>query len=971
MATTEEIVARYRLDLDELKVQVKELENQYGKADKAAKESASNTEKAFNKLGDKLKDLGKTLLAAFAVDRIIAFGKASVDAFAESEAGALKLKAAVGARGGLTADFATLTKQAEELAATTIFDDDQIKAAQTLALQFGLNRKQVESLIPVVADFAAATGQDLNGALQSVLGGINGQERALKAYGVELTAGASKAENFVTIQEKLTATYQGQAAALKDTLGGALGESTKALGELEEALGQALAPAVAAAANAVTDLLKSFTPSGPSPVMQLEEEIKQLRISAIQLNTANTTQEGRVKLIKELQTRYPDYLGSLNAETISNKELNAAINKVNGQLVSKLVLLRQDEKFQKAAQLAATRQEEVLQREQEAYAALAEAQKQGVNLGGSNLTIQQKLATAANQLNAKIALQSKGFSLTATDAGLAYSKIKNAISLLEYANTNLANSSNDVKVADENRIAVAKRLGISLEDLSGKTEKLVELDYKNMKDAELAKISQNDTFAADELERRKKSNESKLKADQEASKQAIEIATKQAAEELKIRQQLAADSLKQDETNLDAYGQARARAINEQFNNQTNAAKAAATQQQADLLDQLQQGLISYSDYEKKKAAIAASIPNNEAERGKALLQNDLVVLEGRLQNAKDYGMDTAKIEQDIADKKAAIQQASTAIEQANAEQRVLTAEEEAKLKEQILQQELETRQKFNEAIVANATQLLDNLLAFGNHQSENNIARLEQEQADTLSLYDTQQADLDASLQNRLISQKDYEEQSANLKLLRVKSEKETSAQIAAIKKKQDDAARVQALFRITVDTARAIQAQLAEVPLPAGAPLVALIAASGLLQAATVLTAKPPQYAEGVDWVPLNGNKRGRDTVPAMLDEGERVISRRKNLKHWELYQAIDNDRLPDYIFRNYTMPALERERASGGAVARAMQQAIEGSRTASNLPPDNTELRRLWRRGLTINNLDELAAMIASGQPSPYRA
>jgi len=157
--------------------------------------------------------------------------------------------------------------------------------------------------------------------------------------------------------------------------------------------------------------------------------------------------------------------------------------------------------------------------------------------------------------------------------------------------------------------------------------------------------------------------------------------------------------------------------------------------------------------------------------------------------------------------------------------------------------------------------------------------------------------------------------------------------------------------------------------VPLPAGAPLVALLGTIAAAQLAAILAAKPPQYAEGIHWVPLGGNRKGRDTIPAMLDEGERVISRRKNERHWELYQAIDEDRLPQYIFQKYTAPALEKERAVGGALGRVLTKGL-AAQTALGSSADTTDLRKLWRRGVNINNLDELAALLQRHEPSPYR-
>jgi len=43
---------------------------------------------------------------------------------------------------------------------------------------------------------------------------------------------------------------------------------------------------------------------------------------------------------------------------------------------------------------------------------------------------------------------------------------------------------------------------------------------------------------------------------------------------------------------------------------------------------------------------------------------------------------------------------------------------------------------------------------------------------------------------------------------------------------------------------------------------------------------------------------------------------------------------------------------------------------AQTALGSSADTTDLRKLWRRGVNINNLDELAALLQRHEPSPYR-
>jgi len=74
----------------------------------------------------------------------------------------------------------------------------------------------------------------------------------------------------------------------------------------------------------------------------IEDEWVELKLLEGQIYATNITQENRTKLIKELQTKYPDYLGNLNAEYTSNAELATALSKVNTQLLNKIILSKKD-----------------------------------------------------------------------------------------------------------------------------------------------------------------------------------------------------------------------------------------------------------------------------------------------------------------------------------------------------------------------------------------------------------------------------------------------------------------------------------------------------------------------------------------------------------------------------------------------------------------------------------------------------
>lgn len=117
------------------------------------------------------------------------------------------------------------------------FGDEDIKVQQTALLQYGLTIKEVKKLTPIIADFAAATGQDMAGATQKVIQGLNGMTRGLKVHGVELQAGGSKAENMTQIMEQLNSKFGGSAAKDLETTSGRVEQLKNSFGDLLETIG--------------------------------------------------------------------------------------------------------------------------------------------------------------------------------------------------------------------------------------------------------------------------------------------------------------------------------------------------------------------------------------------------------------------------------------------------------------------------------------------------------------------------------------------------------------------------------------------------------------------------------------------------------------------------------------------------------------------------------------------------------------
>ena len=139
-------------------------------ASKDVKDKTSVLSEGFNKLGG-------MIAGAFAIESIISFGKASIEAFKQAELGAKKLEFAITQiAGGSNSAFKRLINQSSQLESISIFSDDAIQSAQIQLAQYGLAADEIEKLTPKIIDLASATGDNLETATSKVIMAINGQK---------------------------------------------------------------------------------------------------------------------------------------------------------------------------------------------------------------------------------------------------------------------------------------------------------------------------------------------------------------------------------------------------------------------------------------------------------------------------------------------------------------------------------------------------------------------------------------------------------------------------------------------------------------------------------------------------------------------------------------------------------------------------------------------------------------------------
>ena len=166
------IVVSYKSDLDAFIAQLKEVRQQnagLGKevenVGRKSKEASEEAGKSFSKVGNVVNDLAGKLVAAFAVERIIAFGNHAINEFAKAEKAAIQL---LGALNGNEGAQKRLLKLAEEFKKKFAVDNDVIVSQQTFLAVQGRTEVQIKKVIEAAIQLSAVTGEDLPSSVQKL-----------------------------------------------------------------------------------------------------------------------------------------------------------------------------------------------------------------------------------------------------------------------------------------------------------------------------------------------------------------------------------------------------------------------------------------------------------------------------------------------------------------------------------------------------------------------------------------------------------------------------------------------------------------------------------------------------------------------------------------------------------------------------------------------------------------------------------
>ena len=245
--------------------------------------------------------------------------------------------------------------------------------------------------------------------------------------------------------------------------------------------------------QATTALVKFITPTIRVSDALADERIELFKVQA-QLEDVNITQEDRISLIDQLQKQYPDYLEKIDKEKVTNEELNKIIEKINGNLVNKILIQKQEEEIQEQAEEAAERLNEKI----EARTDLIDREARiRAELSEKNIKVEAKNAEElAEEIDKILEAQNKLRKESGDNVIKDFNRLRKQQQLLKVSIKNVANAEEEFNEEQEktNKLVAAKnalmkQLGMTTEETTEKTE--IDLDAKGKEiDANFSLIKQ-------------------------------------------------------------------------------------------------------------------------------------------------------------------------------------------------------------------------------------------------------------------------------------------------------------------------------------------------------------------------------------------------------------------------------------------------------------------------------------------------
>ena len=392
-------------------------------------------------------------------------------------------------------EYEKMLKFKKENMKTTLYSREEINASVNMGLEMGRTADQIADVIKASEGLAMATGKDLNTTMLMLASTLEGQIGRLGRF-----AGGVKALTLEQLKngdaiDIILKKYGDYATYGIESTEGKINQLEKSWSFFTISLGDKFLPVLGRIVEAGKEVVDLFTEWLEIPMSEkIQNESDNINVLADTILSLTEGTAGRVDLLKELITLYPDYFGNLNAETTTNDELRKVLSEVNYQYERKIELM-------------------VLQEEKDKLEA------EGAELRKKQRTTEKEITKEygilmKNELDRK--LKEKEINKETYDQGIKQIRLDQENLSLDEKIKAMKEALSKIPMASsfgtvENYISTLKELGIQIEETNAQVSSLnKEMGNKQDKYALILKAKQ-DKWNSKEIADTKTQKEAKLK----------------------------------------------------------------------------------------------------------------------------------------------------------------------------------------------------------------------------------------------------------------------------------------------------------------------------------------------------------------------------------------------------------------------------------------------------------------------------
>jgi hypothetical protein len=300
------------------------------KAFDTASKSTLNLEKSVKKLG-------KQLLGVIAAQKVLAFGKASVKAFAADDAAVRSLGKTLENLGlAYGSNVGTINGFISRLEAQTGVLDDELRPALDRILRATGDVTKSQELLALALDIAAGTGKSVTQVSQSLQKAYLGQTAALGRLGVGLSKAELASGSFEEIQTKLNALFAGQAVTAANSYQGSLNKLTVASNNAKETIGKGLVDAliILSGSNTIDPVISAIDRISKSIANAAKGVADFRRVTKMLVSSGLTISESEKAAIANRNTRFttPMSISSQDTQKADKAKAVAAKKAADAQI---------------------------------------------------------------------------------------------------------------------------------------------------------------------------------------------------------------------------------------------------------------------------------------------------------------------------------------------------------------------------------------------------------------------------------------------------------------------------------------------------------------------------------------------------------------------------------------------------------------------------------------------------------------